>query len=705
MAEAVLENADAGLPDNQPGDESLETNPQNPISKELASIRQRRTQVNGRRFPSATEDFVLLAGIGYAIFFFLGLFAMSSGIFGQSTALDHKASDTILDIGGQCMDTSDQSWILIFPDNDKASIQVTGYNFGQDSSPNAIKVLNWSAVGDAELSDEKEGLRQSIPIDDWDEGEYKFVVKISLFNSSEERENGTVGEYLAKEVDLEIEREKNTLSFLPFVDDEVKTEATIDDDSARSCWGVTDLGNWGWGLMGAELGGGRETAMLTGGAAGVPAWWMAFISLSLSVISLFLAYPVMYKVYHQDTDDMLGRNHIEVLLKEILTLSEKRLHINIDWDLFKSEIRDLSIDIMIPYHNTEDTLSNQNEIRSEVLREILDEFALFRVFKPVQLTVRSIGENQAIDFETGVGIGSGMLQSEDEEELVVNDYTSFFKDLHLLSQIEDEVRESIRSFFSENDELLLQMATVTSEDSNIFVRVAYKPTQKLAFFRFKQTNEEVVKELKTRIMDDNPDLTDTHKLEVKGNNMSSTLADRSGAGRVETHASAKNEDSRVAAVAKQDGFGGMVLQTKLFGDILSTVEYTANEKRDMINKYGFWGLIVFVWIPFMASGVLVGAMLGLLSRMKFMRVLWATFLGGAAASLTWAYTAEGIITVMHKYKLEAVIPIAIIAFVLMAVLHMRSTKNRRLAELFEDTLLDSFHDEVQDKYGQRQEQP
>tara|TARA_B100001778_G_scaffold51710_2_gene38882 strand:+ start:89 stop:1330 length:1242 start_codon:yes stop_codon:yes gene_type:complete len=413
----------------------------------------------------------------------------------------------------------------------------------------------------------------------------------------------------------------------------------------------------------------------------------------------------MYKVYHQDTDDMLGRNHIEVLLREILTLSEKRLHINIDWDLFKSEIRDLSIDIMIPYHNTEDTLSNQNEIRSEVLREILDEFALFRVFKPVQLTVRSIGENQAIDFETGVGIGSGMLQTEDEEELVVNDYTSFFKDLHLLSQIEDEVRESIRLFFSENDELLLQMATVTSEDSNIFVRVAYKPTQRLAFFRFKQTNDEVVKELKTRIMDDNPDLTDTHKLEVKGNNMSSTLADRSGAGRVETHASAKNEDSRVAAVAKQDGFGGMVLQTKLFGDILSTVEYTANEKRDMINKYGFWGLIVFVWIPFMASGVLVGAMLGLLSRMKFMRVLWATFLGGAAASLTWAYTAEGIITVMHKYKLEAVIPIAIIAFVLMAVLHMRSTKNRRLAELFEDTLLDSFHDEVQDKYGQRQDQP
>ena len=36
--------------------------------------------------------------------------------------------------------------------------------------------------------------------------------------------------------------------------------------------------------MAAELGGGRETAMLTGGTAGIPAWWMAFISLSLSLL-------------------------------------------------------------------------------------------------------------------------------------------------------------------------------------------------------------------------------------------------------------------------------------------------------------------------------------------------------------------------------------------------------------------------------------
>ena len=162
--------------------------------------------------------------------------------------------------------------------------------------------------------------------------------------------------------------------------------------------------------MGAELGGGRETAMLTGGAAGIPAWWMAFVSLSLSVISLFLAYPVMYKLYHQETDDMLSRTHIKKVVVDVLRGAERRLHITIDWDLYKIEVRDLSIDIMIHYSNTEGTFSDTADVRSEILKEILEDFALFRVFKPVQLTVRSIGENQAIDFETGVGVGSGMVE-------------------------------------------------------------------------------------------------------------------------------------------------------------------------------------------------------------------------------------------------------------------------------------------------------
>jgi len=89
----------------------------------------------------------------------------------------------------------------------------------------------------------------------------------------------------------------------------------------------------------------------------------------------------------------------------------------------------------------------------------------------------------------------------------------------------------------------------------------------------------------------------------------------------------------------------------------------------------------------------------MLSRMKFDRVLWATLIGGSAASITWAYTAEGIVTFMHKFRLEAIIPIAIIVFVGMAVLHLRSTKSRRQTELFEDTMVELFKSDIESKFG------
>jgi len=54
---------------------------------------------------------------------------------------------------------------------------------------------------------------------------------------------------------------------------------------------------------------------------------------------------------------------------------------------------------------------------------------------------------------------------------------------------------------------------------------------------------------------------------------------------------------------------------------------------------------------------------------------------------------------MHQYKLEVFIPMIIIVFILMAVLHIRSTKMRRQTELFEDTLLDNFHADIVAKYG------
>lgn len=684
------------------------------ISKELAAIRKRRTNTDGSRFPAATEDYVLLVGIGYGAVYLLLLFGLSSGAFGEdmsrSTWFDSSMSETIFDTSDEvCEDRSESPWIHIYVDNDALSVKIRGHNL-----PDGVVKTHWELID----SDGVEAANNSrlnyytfFNFGLEPAGEYVVDITISVYNDSgldnkiihvDNTTNHTPEFTISESMDLTVSSEENTWSFLPWVDASAKKEGELQDDGPRPCWSGRDLGNWGWVLMGAELGGGRETAMLTGGAAGVPAWYMAFVSLSLSAISLLVLYPVMYKVYHRDSDDMLSHDHIERLTRDTIRKTADELELVIDWDLFKLKERELSIDIMVPYENTSATMIPSADVRSEILRRLLEEFSLFSVFKPVQMTAKAVGATASMDFETGIGVGVDDMNDRDIVDAgqgaghVVSDYSTFFRDLHILSRVEDDVREILNKYFLTNPDVELLMATVVSDEDRLSVSVIYKPTMKLAIFRFKSRADSIEEEVKEKLNSELGEILGERKLYIRTRNNLEKFRKKSGAGRVERTSS---DPDRIAAVARQGGLAGRMLQTKLFGDILSTVEYTANEKRDFINKWGFWGLIVFVWIPFMASGVLVGAMLGLLSRMKFMRVMLACLFGGTAASITWAYTAEGIVTIMHKYKLELMIPIAIIAFVGMAFLHMRSTKARRQAELFEDEMFNVFHEDVEEKYG------
>ena len=84
-----------------PLEESGDAKPIDKVSKELAAIRKRRNTDSRNRFPSAIEDWTLLAGLGYGALYALLLFGMAGGAFGESTALDHWASGTVLDSGVQ----------------------------------------------------------------------------------------------------------------------------------------------------------------------------------------------------------------------------------------------------------------------------------------------------------------------------------------------------------------------------------------------------------------------------------------------------------------------------------------------------------------------------------------------------------------------------------------------------------------------------
>ena len=623
---------------------------------------------------------------------------MSAGMLGNSVVMDENLSDTFLDFEN-CTDPGDEVWINVWIDNshniriDAMNVPVDAiytnisYSFSAASSKNSQNLQELVII-------EENSTTIKIDIKTWPDGEYDLHAEFTNRSVEYEDEVDENGEPTGNQTEIwtektiaqstvfvEIKSRAPGMAWLPWVEDDPVTEATIESDDSRRCWTTSELGNWGWIMMGAEWGGGRETAMLAGGSAGVPPWWMAFVSMSMSVFFLFVQYPLMYRFYHTEEDDMLSESQLKRLIQLAIQKAEKKMKIEVDWDAWKMQERDISIDVLVPYRTTMETHVDVQEIRGLMVTLVLDEFKEFGVMKPLHLQAKAVDSRQGIfeSLEHGLDV---KVEAQGERAELVDDYSKFFENVGMLAGVEYQAIKEVKKWFA-TQRLIDRGSKVYSDDVSLYVRIIYKPKQRFAFFRFKRSFVDVEKDIENYMRRKMKDYLEDRNLVISARNEVQTLSDRSAAGRVETGG---EEGKHQALVARQEGIVGTLLQNQVMGDVLSTVEFVAQEKRDFINKWGFWGLIVFVWIPFMASGVLVGAMLGLLSRMKFTNVLIACTIGGFAASVTWAYTARGIIEVMERYHAEALIPWMIALVIAFAVFHLRTSKKRRREALFKETV-------------------
>ena len=673
------------------------------IDIELDRIRDRRENP-GQSFlyntvvPQTFDDYTLVFGLMAGLIFFGSISLASSGlIMGDSIAIDDALSGTILD-PNDCVDKRGEVWIDTWVEKD--DLRIESHNVPASSS-SVISVFVWNAsaanesqtetapeielraggLGDLELELNKEDLA---------DGDY-FVRVVVFFseNSSndwsdlpEDEISEKKNESLSQEgdpgfttKDVEIELHTSASSSL-FGSDETHRKMKEFDDDKRACFTIQRMGVWGWGLMGAEWVGGRETAMLTGGNAEVPPWYMAMVSLGMSVFFLCVQYPLMHRLYHRDTDDLLSSEQMERLISRTIENACKRLQINPDLESIRIQDRAISVDVFIQYSTTRKTIMSPIEVKGTIIKDILNEFRIFGEMRPLQIktvcTDPNDGQGETSDFET---FDAGRVALSD-------DYSVFFSTIGQFGKLEESFRESMSRWFRKHDVADYGSAIMADEDA-VFVRVIYRPVTKFAYFLFKPTYEHLQGDLREQLGSDLEHLLDGRELVVSARNEKSTLGDRAVAGRVEQ---GSEEHTGEAMVAKRGGIPGALLQNPFMGDILSSVEYVAHKNMKRIDRYGFPFLIVFVWIPFMASGVLVGAMLGLVARMRFQRVLAACFIGGTAASITWAYTARGIIEVMERYHAEAFIPFVILLAIGFTWLKIRDNKRHRREELFKESM-------------------
>ena len=653
----------------------------NSLDKELDRIRLRRTDKN-KKFPKTFDDVVLIFGLVAGIVFFGGVTLLSSGMLaGDSIILDETLSKTPLDTGGECVDNLGAVSFSIFIENHD-DIKVRSKNVLLDKfSVLVVKITNYTDsepyyeyyetdIGNVDFSFELE--------EDVNDGHY--LLSAQIFQSSDDNELVVTNKSTFEDASSELQRNGDE----KIVDLEVSGHSLeISDPEPRDCFTMTEFGYWGWALMAAEWAGGRETAMLTGGSAGVPAWWMASISLGMSIFFLCVQYPLMHRMYHRDIDDILTKKQLFRLIERTLIKSEGDLRISINFDELKMQERAISIDIIIPYITTNKTIGEATDIRARLTKDLLEEFSIFGEMRPLQ--IKSIcldGKNNTSNNEFILSSDLSLIVS--ERSPLSEDYSIFFSGLGANGKLEEEIIHVLDKWFRKHNLLDYGSAIIVDEES-VLIRVIYTPMMKFSYFLYRKSFIDMQDDLTDFLLMNLEDLLGDRELIVSARNEKASLSDRAVAGRVELGA---NQDDLVgeAMVAKQAGLTGVLLQNPFMGDILSSVEYVAHSNRSRIDKYGFWGLIVFVWIPFMASGVLVGAMLGLVARMRFRRVLLACLVGGSAASITWAYTARGIIEFMEKYHAQTFIPFLILLAFVFTFLHLRRNKRRRREELFRESM-------------------
>ena len=667
------------------------------IDVELDRIRERREN-SGQSFlintilPQTFVDYTLVFGVMAGLIFF-GIIAIASSglILGDSIKIDETLSGTPLD-PHDCIDKRGEIWIDTWVQED--DLRIVSHNVPpSSSSAMLVAVWNDSAIGsEGEIEGDAErtlvvggigDLNLELDKEELVDGDYRIRITVfysennstgwSELSSEEisEKGNETLLQITIKDLEIELHTSESS-SFFGFGETHRKMEE-IDDDN-RACLTIQRMGVWGWILMGAEWVGGRETAMLTGGNAEIPPWYMAMVSLGMSIFFLCVQYPLMHRLYHRETDDLLSSEQMDRLISRTIENACKRLQIKPDLESIRVQDRAISVDVFLPYNTTRKTIMSSIEVKGTIIKDILNEFRIFGEMRPLQIktvctdSISSPGETPDFD-ELG-------------EVTLSDDYSGFFSSMGQFGKLEESFRESMSRWFRKHDVADYGSAIMADEDA-VFVRVIYKPVTKFAYFLFKPTYQHLQGDLRVKLGADLEHLLKGRELVVSARNEKSTLGDRAVAGRVEQ---GSDEHLGEAMVAKRDGIPGALLQNPFMGDILSSVEYVAHKNRKRIDKYGFWGLIVFVWIPFMASGVLVGAMLGLVARIKFQRVLAACFIGGTAASVTWAYTARGIIEVMERYHAEAFIPFIILLAVGFTWLKIRDNKRHRREELFKESM-------------------
>ena len=88
-------------------------------------------------------------------------------------------------------------------------------------------------------------------------------------------------------------------------------------------------------------------------------------------------------------------------------------------------------------------------------------------------------------------------------------------------------------------------------------------------------------------------------------------------------------------------------KAKLFRPLVEKMENKAMKKRDQIEKYEFWGLVLFVGIPLPGTGAWTGSLIAALLGIKFKKAFPAIMLGICMATVIMWFVSYVLLGGVH----------------------------------------------------------
>lgn len=118
-----------------------------------------------------------------------------------------------------------------------------------------------------------------------------------------------------------------------------------------------------------------------------------------------------------------------------------------------------------------------------------------------------------------------------------------------------------------------------------------------------------------------------------------------------------------------------ILKVALLEDFFDNVKAKKQEHQEKLNRYGKFGLFIFVFIPFWMTGPIVGSIIGYLIGMKHYVTISIVFVATAIAVTLWGLFLQEIIDFLLVFDAQLV---WILLFILVSTLLIYRFKNKIL---------------------------